>query len=555
MRNPISTVSGLESVFYLCLCRIVHILRYCYPTSGNVTLWSGKLVLSVGSFPIFLISFLMKLNCINPRIQPSWLLSFLAFCLAHWCVLVSFGESERKNVLIFFMDDLRPELGCYGVEYIKTPAIDQLAGEGVLFERAYCQQAICGPSRVSMMAGKYPDRLGIQDLWSPLRKNIPDAMSLPRYFKEAGYKTLSYGKVYHHHSDDRENWTELPPKPGQKYADPEVVESIRLRSEEANRRGMSTKEKFEFTAGPPTEMAEVEDTVYQDGAVAEQAIEALEKYKDEPFFMCVGFAKPHLPFAAPKKYWDLYDRDQFKVPSRVLPEDAPSIAFTKWGELRAYQGIAKEGFLSSETTEELRHGYAASLSFSDAQVAKVMDELERLGLRENTVVVLWGDHGYKLGEHGQWCKHTNFELDARVPFIVSAPGFKKGRRSDALVEMIDIFPTVVELTGGEIPEILDGKSVVPILEKPSGNLRSYALSEYTRGSTTGYSMRTDRWRYTEWINKDSKEIVARELYDHKETQLSVRNVVDNPENRKFVRRLSKKLDSAGRLEVEPLRPK
>lgn len=463
------------------------------------------------------------------------------------------NENERPNVLVFFIDDLRPELGCYGVESIETPAIDRLADEGMVFDRAYCQQAICGPSRISMMAGKYPDRLGIQDLWSPLRKNIPDAMSLPRFFKEAGYRTLSYGKVYHHHGDDRESWTELPKKPGQKYADLDTLKSIRERTEEANRRGMSTKEKFEFTAGPPTEAAEVSDEVYQDGAVALQAIDALTRYKDESFFMCVGFAKPHLPFAAPKKYWDLYEREQFAVPDRILPEDAPAIAFTRWGELRAYQGIPKDGFLSDEMTMELRHGYAASVSFADTQVGKVMEELDRLGLRENTIVVLWGDHGFKLGEHGQWCKHTNFELDTRVPFIVSAPGYSEGGRSEALVEMVDIFPTLVEMIGGDIPEILDGKSLLPVLSDPDSDIREYAISEYRRGKTVGYSLRSDRWRYTEWINTETKVVSARELYDHSETQLSLQNVVDEPEYRDLVAEFSASLDAPGRLEVTPLR--
>ncbi len=463
------------------------------------------------------------------------------------------GAAQKKNVLVFFMDDLRPELGCYGVDYIETPNMDTLAAEGVLFERAYCQQAICGPSRVSMMAGKYPDRLGIQDLWSPLRKNIPDAMSLPRYFKEAGYKTLSYGKVYHHHSDDKENWTELPAKPGQKYADPAVLESIRVRTEEAERRGLTTREKFEYTAGPATEMADVEDAVYQDGAVAEQAIDSLRRHKDEPFFMCVGFAKPHLPFAAPKRYWDLYERDQFEVPDRTLPEDAPKIAFTTWGELRAYQGMPKDGFLSDEQTKELQHGYASGVSYADAQLGKVMAELERLGLSENTIVVLWGDHGYKIGDHGQWCKHTNFELDTRVPFIVSAPGYEKGVRSTSLVEMVDIFPTLVELTGGEIPEILDGESLAPILLDTNATLREHAMSEYRRGQVVGYTLRTEHWRYTEWVDSESKEIVDSELYDHRKTQLAQRNLVVYPKYQALVGELSRLLDSKGRLDIKPLR--
>lgn len=462
------------------------------------------------------------------------------------------SSPQRKNVLIFFMDDLRPELGCYGDESMITPQIDKLAAEGMVFDRAYCQQAICGPSRISMMSGKYPYRLGIQDLWTPLRKNIPDALSLPQYFKQAGYVTLSYGKVYHHHSDDQLSWTELPDKPGQKYASPEVLESIRLRSEQAEREGLSDREKFGRTQGPPVEMAEVDDDVYQDGAVALQAIEALQRYKDQPFFLCVGFSKPHLPFNAPKKYWDLYQRESFGVPDRILPENAPKIAFTNWGELRAYEGVPKEGFLSDEQTLELRHGYAAATSYADAQVGRVLAELERLGLRENTIVALWGDHGYKLGDYGQWCKHTNFELDARVPLIVSAPGFEGGKRSSALVEIVDLFPTMVALAGGEMPEALDGKSLLPVLEDPSATLRDFALSEYRRGKTLGFTLRTERWRYTEWVDEKTRTVTARELYDHLDTQLAPMNVVDLPEHRELVAQLSIHLDAAGRLGEEPL---
>lgn len=482
----------------------------------------------------------------TPASLIAGLLSMTAACLV---------AEDDVNVLFFLVDDLRPDLGCYGETQMKTPSIDKLASEGVLFERAYCQQAICGPSRISMMAGMYPYRLGIQDLWSPLRENIPDAMSLPRYFKAAGYKTLSFGKVYHHHGDDRANWTELPEKPGSLYASPEVLESIRKRTEAAEKKGLSVKEKFAVTRGPPTEMVVVEDHVYQDGAVAQQAIEALRRHQDEPFFMCVGFAKPHLPFAAPKRYWDLYEREDFEVPERSLPVDAPKIAFTRWGELRAYQGMPKEGVLDDAQTRALRHGYAASVSYMDAQLGKVMTELERLGLREKTIVVMWGDHGYKLGEHAQWCKHTNFELDARVPLLVSAPGIAFGQRSGALVESIDIFPTLAALSGGEIPGGLDGRSLEPVLREPERAFRDFALSEYRRGSVIGFSMRTHRWRYTEWIHTETGEILQRELYDHGTTQLSPHNLAEEPGMADRVAQFSSRLNAAARLQEKPLSSK
>ena len=481
------------------------------------------------------------------------LFSFV-FCLVLFgSGLVSANEERKqgphKNVLIVFVDDLRPELGCYGVDLIKSPSIDQLASEGVLFERAYCQQALCAPSRISMMAGQYPDHTGICDLFTPLRKVNKTALTLPQYFKQRGFVTASFGKVYHHLRDDKENWSEIPVPPEAKYADPATLQAIETRVKEAQNQKLGIDEIRSAAKGPATENYETADEGYRDGVVAQQAIESLQKNKGKPFFMCVGFAKPHLPFAAPKRYWDLYQRDQFAVPSRTRPSDAPNLAFTIWGELRGYRGIPQEGELSDEMTRKLRHGYAASVSFADAQVGKVMAELDRLGLREDTIVILWGDHGYKLGDYGAWCKHTNFELDARVPLIVSAPGQSHGRRSKALVEVVDIFPTVASMSGGRIPESCDGKSLEPLLKNPQADFKPFALTQYQRGSTMGYSMRNDRYRYTEWIQAGTKRVVARELYDHRDTNTPDRNLALLPECRKQVSRLSAELDAARRIET------
>ena len=454
--------------------------------------------------------------------------------------------AQDKNVLIVFMDDLRPELNCYGESHIKSPNIDALATQGILFNRAYCQQALCGPSRISMMSGMYPDTTGICDLWTPLTKKIPNAMSMPRYFKQRGYETFSFGKVYHHNRDDKNNWSHLEPKDTVKYADSETLAGIKQRTEEGKRNGVDIDQLRKLGKGPATEVADVDDNAYPDGRTANAAIESLRRNKDKPFFMCVGFTKPHLPFAAPKRYWDLYRRDQFDVPERTLPANAPSLAFTKWGELRNYLGMPKKGPLSDAQTRELKHGYAASVSFADAQVGKVLDELDRLGLRKNTIVVLWGDHGYKLGEYGAWCKHTNLELDTRVPFIVSAPGFVRGERSDSLVEMVDVFPTLAELTGGEIPDSCDGKSLEAILSKPNTSIRAFAISQYPRGTTMGYSLRNERWRYTEWFNSKSKKVVARELYDHETSSLANQNLASDPKHADLIAGLSKQLDVAER---------
>lgn len=463
-------------------------------------------------------------------------------------------ESAKKNILIFFIDDLRPELGCYGTESIKSPSIDRLASEGVLFERAYCQQALCAPSRISMMSGLYPDHTGIVDLFTPLRSVDRKEATLPRHFHERGYVTASFGKVYHHHVDDKRFWSELPEITNDKYADPKTLAAIKTRTAEAKRKKLSVNEQRAAGKGPATEIADVDDDAYRDGIVARQAIESLRRNKDKPFFMCVGFSKPHLPFAAPKKYWDLYKRGQFAVPDRTKPEGLASQNQTTWGELRGYGGIPAEGPLDDDMTRELAHGYAASVSFADAQVGKVMAELDRLGLRDHTIVVLWGDHGYKLGDYGLWCKHTNLELDTHVPLIVSAPGQARGKRTKALVEIVDLFPTVVEMTGGKIPAGRDGMSLEPVLEDPARSHRAFALTQYPRGSVMGYSLRNDRWRYNEWIKAGTKEVVARELYDHSETPTPMKNLVDEAEHADLVAGLSKQLDAARRIGETKVKP-
>jgi iduronate 2-sulfatase len=471
--------------------------------------------------------------------------------LSAWVVLLLTGAAALaeppKNVLFFFIDDLRPELACYGKNNIHSPNIDALAAEGTLFQRAYCQQAICAPSRASVMAGQYPDSLGIHDLSSPLRRTLPDVISLPRYFQSRGYVTSSFGKVYHHHTDDKPYWSELPDLPGQKYGDAQVNDDIIKRAADARSRGLTGIEVFKVSQGPSTEALDADDAVYQDGAVAQQAIDALRGNDGKPFFMCVGIAKPHLPFTAPKRYWDLYQRDQFEVPPRKLPQAASRLAKTNWGELRAYTDIPKDGPLTDEKTLELCHGYAACVSFADAQVGKVMAELNRLGLRDNTVVVLWGDHGYKLGDYGLWCKHTNFEIDTRVPLIVSAPELPQGKRSNALVEMIDVFPTLAKLTGGQAPDSCEGQSLVDLLENSDSPFRDSAFSQYPRGSIMGYSLRTEKWRYNEWIQTKTRKVLSTELYDQSKGSLVDSNVVSEPQHKDLVAQLSKKLDALSRL--------
>lgn len=423
--------------------------------------------------------------------------------------------ANNMNVLFIAVDDLRPQLGCYGVDWVHSPHIDALAQSGTVFERAYCQQAVCAPSRASVLSGCRPDTTTIFDLQTPLRSVMPDVVTLPEHFKNNGYESLSIGKIYHHSSDDMQGWSRDPflnrgDWRGRGYLTDESIEVIeagdkRLAAEGSTRRGL----------GPAFEAADVPDSAYQDGMDADTAIAELNRLEkeDNPFFMALGFHKPHLPFNAPKQYWDLY-HDVPLAENNFAPENATEYTLTNFGEMRGYFGIPKEGTVPDELARKLVHGYAACVSYMDAQVGRVLDELDRLGLRENTVVMIWGDHGWKLGEHASWCKHSNMEIDARAPLIVRAPGMSENQKTQALTEFVDMYPSLCDLCGIERPGHLEGSSFVSLLEDPERSWKRAAFSQYPRGKVMGYTMRTNRFRYTEWQDKQTGEPLARELYDH-----------------------------------------
>jgi len=442
-----------------------------------------------------------------------------------------YAQKEKPNVLVFYVDDLRAELGCYGSETAITPNIDKLASEGVQFNKAYVQQAICAPSRMSTLTGLRPETLGIYSIFTPLRKVHKEVVSMPQLFKKNGYKTVSIGKVYHHSSDDKKEWSTYFPKEANSYIKPENIALLkRLKAE-----------GIKPFKGPAYEDADVVDEAYKDGRVSKYAIETLHKIKDDKFLMFVGLSKPHLPFNAPKKYWDLHDKSKFKIPSRNKPEGMYSLALSKWGELKGYHGIPKKGDLDDELTRKLIHGYHASVSFIDAQVGKVMQTLEELDLRKNTMVIFMSDHGYKIGEYGAWCKHSNVEIDVRVPLIISREtNYKKrktGKTSGALVENVDIFPTIVDLCGLESPK-LEGKSIVPLLNKPNKKWDEVATSVYARGKKImGVTATDGKWRYTEWRNSITHEILEAELYEHKNSLLSFVNLYGNKKYEKVEQRM------------------
>ncbi|WP_299057414.1 sulfatase [uncultured Polaribacter sp.] len=436
------------------------------------------------------------------------------------------AQQEKPNVLVFYVDDLRAELGCYGSETAITPNIDKLAKEGVLFNKAYVQQAICAPSRMSTLTGLRPETLGIYSIFTPLRKVHKEVVSLPQLFKQNGYKTISIGKVYHHSSDDKKEWSTHFEKEENSYLKPENIAFIAAQKKLGNKR----------IKGPAFENADVADEAYKDGRVANYAIETLHKVKDDKFIMFVGLSKPHLPFNAPKKYWDLYHKNDFKIPSRKQPEGVYRLALAKWGELKMYSNIPNEGTLDDSLTRSLIHGYHASVSFIDAQVGKIMQTLETLDLRKNTMVVFMSDHGYKIGEYGAWCKQSNVEIDVRVPLIISREtNYKKrktGKISDALVENVDLFPTLLDLCKLEGPT-LDGKSILPIINKPNTKGDEIATSVYARGSKImGVTATDGKWRYTEWRNSITHEILGAELYEHKNSLLSFVNLSGKSKYRK-----------------------
>jgi arylsulfatase A-like enzyme len=454
------------------------------------------------------------------------------------------GSKKKPNILFIAVDDLRPQLGCYGFSQMKSPNIDRLAGSGVLFERAYCQQAVCLPSRISLMTGLRPDTTKVQDLQTDFRKTIPDAVLLPQYLKEIGYYTVGMGKILH--TEEPSSWDQWHDIKTERqisdYHTEEVLRYVEEKVAEAKKLELKGADARKFTKGPATEMAEKPDNSYHDGAMTDVAIDFLQKRNDQPFFLAVGFKKPHLPFTAPKKYWDLYNRVSLPMaPNPYPPKGSPQIAHMSWGELRAFNDIPNdyEKNVTADKAKELIHGYYACVSFVDAQVGRLLEKLDKLKLSDNTVVILWGDHGWKLGEHNMWCKHTNYENDAWAPMIIRSPGrHKPGIRTKALVEFVDIYPTLCDLAGGDIPDYCQGKSFVPLLAKPDKPWKKAAISQYPRShggkSYIGYSIRTKSYRYVEWIEKTTGKIFASELYDHEKDPQENQNLVDDAAYRSII---------------------
>ena len=445
------------------------------------------------------------------------------------------ADATKLNVLFVMADDLRPELASYGSPAI-TPNLDRLAKRSVQFDRAYCQQALCNPSRSSMLTGRRPDTLKLWHNGLHFREKNPEVTTLPLWFKEQGYTTRCVGKIFH-------NWHTKEKGDARSWSAPEFLHYANHGDDVAQVTGElpsnhASPSPRKYTNVPLYECRDVTDDAYFDGRVASEAVRVMREVREQPFFLAVGFWKPHAPFNAPKKYWDMYDRAKLPPLNSARPTGAPDVAFHDGRELRGVP--PNQVTFTAEQVAEIRHGYFANISYLDAQLGKVLDELDRLKLTERTAIVFCGDHGYHLGEHTQWAKTSNFEYDARVPLLLATPkSTNAGRRSSSLVELLDLFPTLVELCGLPRPTGLEGTSLVPVLNDVSKSVKAATFTQHPRPSyfdrepsgeptTMGVSVRTARVRYTEWRDWKSSKTVARELYDAQQDPAELHNGVDDP---------------------------
>lgn len=458
--------------------------------------------------------------------------------------------ADRPNVLLILVDDLKPALGCYGDAAARTPNLDALAARSMRFELAYCNQAVCAPSRFTLMLGSHSTSTGLYGLGSRLRDVVPEAVTLPQFFARHGYRTESLGKVFHigHGNEGDPDSFSVP------HFKDKVIEYV----DPASTGGKLTREEAYFEnkmlgaigtlpRGAAFESPVVTDESYADGRVAAETIKRLQAAKqrraerDTPFFMAVGFARPHLPFSVPQRYWDLHDPAKLPLPEfEDLPAGAPPVAGKRGGEITNYSPVPEKGPLPADLKRTLIHGYYASTSYVDAQIGKVISELDRLDLTRNTIVVVWGDHGFHLGDLGIWTKHTNYEQANRIPLLICAPGVTApGSSTRQLAESVDLYLTLAELAGlpvVQVPQPMDGKSLAPVLRDPAVRVRDHAFHAYPH-ARLGRAIRTERYRFVEWKNVDEPDAAAAlELYDYQTDPLERRNLAaDQPDVVKTLR--------------------
>lgn len=504
--------------------------------------------------------------------------SFALIILNSFFSQASLAQKAKPNILFIAVDDLKPVIGAYGNKMIKTPNIDRLARRGTVFLSNYCQQAICGPTRASILTGMRPDMTKIWDLKAKIREVSPDIVTLPQYLITQGYSTQGIGKVFDPRNVDEQNdqksWSVPYHKTDKKYYVPALGEPAEGRYQlketkamvekvisEAIAKGMTKAEanaEANLKVRPTSENIDVPDNAYNDGANILQSKDILKQLskKGEPFFFAVGIAKPHLPFVAPKKYWDLYKTSEMPLaPFQEQSTNPVAVAYHNAGEIRAYTDMPADlaktkqkdfGYtISPAKQQELIHAYYAAISYTDALVGDLLNTLDSLGLSKNTIVVLWGDHGWHLGDHNLWCKHSNFEEATRAPLIISAPGIDPNS-TQSLTEHVDVFPTLCDLAGLPVPSMLQGKSLKPVMLNPALAVKKYSTSQYPRSgideesgrtgfveaNTMGYSIRDGQYRFTIWMKNGfrstrkyaEKDEIGMELYDYKADPLETKNV-------------------------------
>ncbi|MEI9808029.1 MAG: sulfatase [Bacteroidota bacterium] len=460
------------------------------------------------------------------------------FIVAFIATYLPVVAQKKYNVLFIAVDGLRPSaLSCFGNSYAVTPNTALLAKKSVIFENAFCQQASCAPSRASLMTGLRPDTLKINSGNVHFRSVVPTVVTMPQLFKQNGYYTRAIGLVSHAHpaQPDDVSWSV-----------PEQLLDIPKRDEyllPSNRvRGFINR----MEKGTATEGAEAPDNAYQDGQVAQLAIETLSQNKGNPFFIAVGFKRPHLPYTVPKKYWDIYDRKTIPVPAdTAFPNCTPEQAALRYawsdddGEMRAYTDMPKKGPLSPEKIREVIHGYYASVSYVDQQIGRLMQALDSLGLAKNTIIVLWADHGIHLGERGLWGKNDLTDDATRIPLIISVPGMNKaGQKTSALVETVDVYPTLTDLCGITAPGPLHGLSMASLLEDPARKWKEAVFSRYPRSGqkVMGYSVRTANYRYNEYIEVATGKVLDREFYDAIRDPLQYENLIKEKTKEQLISR-------------------
>ena len=446
--------------------------------------------------------------------------------------IISQEQSEKQNILFISIDDFRPKISSYGETKMITPNIDKLASEGLQFNNAYTNIAVCGASRASLMTGIRPSLNRFNDFSSRAQVDTPQAISLNQLFMDNGYETISYGKIYHHSDDFQQHWSEKDKGQIQSdFQDPKSIVRV------------NNAEKGEYGNKNLTyEYPDVDDYAYNDGKITQNAIYKLKELKkdDQPFFMAVGYVSPHLPFIQPKKYWDMYDHDSIQLADNSYqPENSPFIAVEAQhnsAELRKnYLDIPAQGKLDDDLARNLIHGYYASVSYMDALIGELIKELDDLGLRDNTTIILWSDHGYFLGEHGFWCKHSTFHEAVKIPFIMSSPGYAKNQITDSFTELVDVYPTLCELANITPPAYIHGKSLTPVLKNPSIQLKDEIYTRYKQGE----AVIDANYSYTEFYR--GKTYVGNMMYDMKTDLKQNIDISKIPANAKLVKMYSQKL--------------